>query len=30
MTTVYDVPADLLINQVAEDLKAKGKVQSPE
>lgn len=30
MTTVYDVPADLLINQVAEDLKKEGKVKSPE
>ena len=30
MTTVYDVPADLLINRVAEELKNDSKVKSPE
>ncbi|MGL4669087.1 MAG: 30S ribosomal protein S19e [Methanobacteriaceae archaeon] len=30
MSTVYDVPADLLINQVAKDLSEKDKISAPE
>ena len=29
MTTVFDVPADLLIEKVAEELKANDKIESP-
>ena len=29
MTTVFDVPADLLINQVAEEFKANAKIEPP-
>ena len=29
MTTVFDVPADLLINQVAEEFKANDKIEPP-